>query len=268
MVGIRPAALVVATGALFAQQAKALEVVPRSFHQSLSAYGILEDYQTAVLRQLNRRLFGQIGGTIALLGWSDFQFAISGSVTSTSALQNGAILTQTVDSRTLYSFDTALGPSDFLRVGFAHASGHVGDDVFDRDLLPLNVDVHSLVLRWVHWASPTFRFGATLSPIYNSDPKMKLFSANQFADFDLPWLRTTRGALYVALGAEQYGHHQIDTSEHMQIGYRVGERTPKSHVTTGRAVLGYYTGPDLGLKNYLFRGFKSHFFYAGFMADF
>ena len=209
-----------------------------------------------------------VAGDIPLLGFSadsDSQIVFTPSVFS-NVLKNR--LTQTIDYRFMLTYDCAPVAGILLRMGYSHASGHANDDVIDPSLIPLNYDEDNLILRLIYSGAEHFRFGLTLSPVLNADPKRQFFSGNQFVEFFPYAQRPDHGAnFFVATGIEEYGVAREQMSFNFQTAFYFGNHQLAGHSTTARIVIGGYAGPHPALKQFAYRNLSQSFLYSGLIVD-
>ncbi len=253
-------------------QAFAFEFLPESGHQRFQTFGLFIEDQTTLIQQSGSRAWGALGTSIALFGLgsdtSSSQFVLTASVNTAFRLSQ-SLDPETADARVSLKWETALSSDWLLSFGFSHASGHVNDDVIDKDLEALNVGIETFPLRIIYTGSEHFRPGLTFQPLFGSEPKTKGVQANQFLEI-YPWGTSSefrRGTPYLALGVEEYGHNKIDLSGHAQIGAYFGNHVQNKRFNSLRIVLGGYSGQDPRLKYYYYKDTRAKFAYAGLMFD-
>lgn len=257
---------------LKASPAFAWVFLPESKHQRFQTYGLFIDDQTTLIQQSGSRAWGALGTSIALLaleeGSESSQLVLTASVNTAFRLGE-SLDPETADARVSLKWEVALSPDWLLSIGFNHASGHVNDDVIDKDLETLNVGVETFPFRLIYQGNPYFRPGLTFQPLFGSEPKTKAIQANQFLEI-FPWGVASdyrRATPFVAFGVEEFGHNRIDLSGHIQMGMFFGNHTREKHFNSLRVVLGGYTGQDPRLKYYYYKDTRAKFVYAGFMFD-
>ena len=106
-------------------------------------------------------------------------------------------------------------------------------------------------------------------PIFVSDPPMKVFDANQFAEW-FPFGQSTdtrRGTPFLAAGLEEYGPNDVELTFHAQAGVFFGEHMGPHHTAQIRFVAGVYSGSDPRMKYMQFLDSRETFGYLGLMAD-
>ena len=246
---------------------------PQTKGQQYQTYGLFIDNQSTLATLSGGSVWLSVAGGAALAEMHQFasepQLTFSASVNAGSKRFNNRVTGQTIDSRLMVSWDTQWNEDFLVRIGYSHSSGHVVDDVYDKALEPPNYDGDALIFRNVFLGFHRWKLGVTLRPYIHTDPRGKVFAADEFFEYYPFWnSEAERPVFFVAGGAEQYGADQFDLSLHLQAGLLFGEPFAKKHTQTTRFVIGVYKGPDPGLKTYVFRNHKTHFFYGAIMFDF
>jgi hypothetical protein len=126
----------------------------------------------------------------------------------------------------------------------------------------------TIPIRFVYDWGDRARLGATFKPYVGSEPSMKFFAADQFAEW-FPWGAndSSRATPYIALGFEEYGPHHLDFLLNVQVGIYFGSHLKEQHRTGFRLTLGYYNGPDPRLKYAQYKDVSTDFAYAGILFD-
>lgn len=262
------------TGPLPSAHAETI-LLPESRHQQFQTYGLFMDQQSMLVFRFGRRAWGSLGGALALYEKPDWkykpQLVVHGSATAAFRFNEkfDTLLTETVDARVGLAVDLTLSEAWLLSLGWTHMSGHISDDVLDRDLIGSNLGNESLWARAIRIVNPKLRIGGTLKPVVGSEPKMKFFAADQFIEY-FPWGVSENFQdwnPFVAGSLEEYGPDKVDLTYHLQLGWFAGNHTFAKKHSSIRTVAGYYHGIDPRLKYAQFKYRRTDFFYAGLMFD-
>ncbi len=216
----------------FSRSARADDVVilPDSRHELFETYGLYFDQQSALVYRSGGNIWGAIGGALPFLEAPSLPFQpqmfISATVNAGFSYNDNhtTLLTQTFDARTALGVDLAFTREFRATVGWMHQSGHIADNVPYPELIGPNLGNEVVFFRLIRDLGDHFRLGGTVKPIVSSDPGMKVFAADQFAE----WFpgggaaSQHRFSPYLSAGLEQYGRNQIDLVYHLQIGAMIG----------------------------------------------
>jgi hypothetical protein len=178
------------------------------------------------------------------------------------------LLTDTVDVRVGLLFLFRLSESARLSVGWTHFSGHISDNVLDPALIGSNLGDETIPIRFVYDMGKYARLGASFKPYIGSEPSMKFFAADQFAEW-FPWGAndSAQGTPFLAVGCEEYGPHHLDFLLHVQVGIYFGNHLTERHRPGFRVALGFYNGPDPRLKYAQYKDESARFGYLGILFD-
>lgn len=249
-----------------------LEIIPESRHHQYTTFGLfIEDGDSSLLLRNAARAWGAVGGALALASieqWaSKPQLIFHGSANASFRLneRHDTLLTETIDARVGLSFEFQINDESRWLVGWTHQSGHISDNVDDPSLIGPNLGNELIQVRYVRDIGQHARLGASFKPIIGSEPKMKFFGANQFAEwFPLGSSADFRKPTwFVATGLEQYGTEAVHLSVNTQIGAYIGSHLGKEHHSLMRLVLGYYNGVDPRMKYAQYKLQTMQFGYIG-----
>lgn len=248
------------------------EIVPDSQHQLYQTFAFLTDEQSSLISRSGGYAYGEVGGAFALYGIQaiDTQLVVHGSALAAYQVAPSILLTQTVDARVGLSLDHPFTSSFRGSLGWTHWSGHISDDVPDKDLIGPNSGDEQLYARVIYDWQRVARVGATLKPIVGSDPGMMAFAADQFAEL-YPWgtaASVHSPTPYIAVGCEEYGVHAVDFTVNVQAGIYFGDHLDAQHHPELRVAVGYYNGVDPRLKYMQFKDSFQQFGYFGVLVDF
>lgn len=252
-----------------------LILIPESRHEQFLTYGLFIDQQSMLVMRDAGNFWGAVAGSLPLLEERDWAFRpqlLANASVNANFRSNDThttLLTQTFDARAGLELDLSFTESFRGAIGWTHQSGHISDNVPYPQLIGPNLGNELIWIRLIRDFDTRFRIGGTLRPIVGSDPAMKTFGADQFAEW-FPWgQRSSPHSLspYLAAGVEEYGRDYVQAAFHAQIGAVVGNHFFETWHPSLRIVAGYYTGPDPALKYYEFMRFTPKFFYTGFMFD-
>ena len=250
-------------------------LLPDSRDLQYRTYGLFFDEQSTLVYRNGGHAQGALGGTLAILEERDWlwepQLIIHGSANSAFTLNSrgDTLLTETVDARVGLAMDLRFNESFRGTLIWTHQSGHISDNVPDPDLIGSNLGNEIITLRLIRDFAREWRFGAGLRPSVGSDPGLKVFGAEQFAEW-FPWHASEdihRFSPFVAVGFEEYGRQEIDFTFNGMIGLAAGDHFSESKHPGLRVVLGYYNGADPRLKYFQFKNSKVGFVYGGLMFD-
>ena len=251
-------------------------LLPESRHQQYLTYALFTEEHTSLLLRDSGRAWGAVAGGIALLEAPDWrwrpQLIVHASANASFRLNASyaGLLTDTIDARAGLAVEMALRQDLRLSIGWTHYSGHIADNVPDKDLIGSNLGDEFLPIRLIYDGHPNFRAGGTLKPLFSSDPKMLLFAADQFIEWFPFGNREAEkaGTPFVSLGADQMGRNHLVLSTNAMIGCYLGSHLMEKHGSAARAVLGYYQGWNPALKYAEFKDSQVQFVYSGLMVDF
>ncbi len=261
---------------LFTRETSAeVSILPESRHEQYRTYGLFIDQQSALLFKSSGKAWGSIGGAITLLEFPDLkykpQLTVHGSANAAFTI-NGAgdtLLTETIDARAGLSADLEFTPDWRGSVMWTHQSGHISDNVPDRDLIGSNLGNEVIALRLIHDIERRFRLGGSLRAVVSADPGMIVLGGEQF----LEWFpeqypdSSHQFTPFFAFGTEEYGRQNMEFSWNAQVGLSAGNHFFPKKVSALRVVLGYYHGVDPRLKYYEFKNARSSFAYSGLMFE-
>jgi hypothetical protein len=254
--------------------AQADEIVPESHHHQYQTYSIFTDEQSSILFRSAGRGWLEIGGAIAVyqIDVINTQLVVHGSASAGLRLnQNGnTLLTETVDARAGLSLDHPFTDTFRGTVGWTHESGHAADDIQDMALFGSNLGNEQLYARVIYDWNRMMRLGGSLKPYVGTDPGLKWFAADQFAEYYPLGVAENvhKPTWYVATSISEYGHNAVYGTVNAQTGVFFGSHLDPDHHSGIRAAIGYYGGVDPRLKYMEFLNGFSKFFYAGLLADF
>lgn len=252
-----------------------LEVLPTSRHQQYLTYGLFTDEQSTAAFRSEGKAWTAVGGFISLLELKDTplnpQLVAHGLASAGMRIntRGDTLLTDTVDARAGLAIDLKFTDSLRASLTWTHQSGHISDNVPDKDLIGSNLGNEELSLRVIKDLDHSIRLGGSLRPFLGTEPTMQTFGADQFFEWFLNGEALTQHKFspFFATGLEEYGLHEIDFSFHAQVGLAIGNHFDETKTSSMRVVFGYYAGVDPRLKYYQFKNLKSNFMYGGFMFD-
>lgn len=249
---------------------------PESHHSQYQSYGLFFDPQSMLILRSGGRGWGAIGGSLAFLEFSNYewkpQLVLHASANvgyEFSGHAGGTLYTQTVDARVGFSLDLAFSESFRGAVIWTHQSGHIADNVPDRDLIGPDLGNEMIDFRLIKDIGHNWRYGGGFRPFVLSNPVLPFFGAEQF----LEWFpfgaseNVHKWMPFAAFGLEEYGWGNLDVSAHAQIGWVAGNHFVEKDHQTIRLALGYYNGMDPRLKYFQFKHRKDNFLYAGFVLE-
>lgn len=262
----------------WAEPTESWTFLPESRHEQYQPYAFFTDEQSALVYRSAGRAWGAVGGAFALAdtpwfpGWKSqpqLVFIASANAGYRINAASAGVFTDTIDARIGFNFEAEPAEGHRILLGFLHMSGHVSDDIQDSSLIGLNFGWEEIRLRYIYAGLTNFRLGGTLSPVYSSDPKAKIFSADQFFEWFPNGLAPNRkkGSLYFSAGLEQYGANRILFTMQGQVGVLFGNHDRPVHEPSFRVAAGYYTGADPRLKYMGFYDITTKFAYAGVFVD-
>ncbi|MGZ3787379.1 MAG: hypothetical protein ACXVLQ_02585 [Bacteriovorax sp.] len=233
-----------------------------------------EEGQTALYNRGGSKYWGEIGSKITLFDldsiWGRPQFVLNAGVQASMRKQGKEFLSDTLDVRVGVAGLFTINSNSRLMVAVSHLSGHVLEDVPDKDLIPINVGDETLQCRYVRDYEKTFRFGGTLKYVFGTEGEIRRVNADQF----LEWLPLTeRSSLhastpYIALGLEENGFDKYVLTTHAQTGLYWGNHLDPQHDEIIRVSLGGYSGLDPRQKYSHFKRTKAHFGYLGLAYEY
>jgi hypothetical protein len=269
-------AAIAVAAAGFAPPARAeIQVVPESRHHLFQPYAFFLEPQNDLLWRTPTRGWGEVGGVFPLFEATDWrwtpQLLIHGTANAAYVIDTSKLMlmTQTVDARAGLFIDLSLADDTRLEIGWTHESGHVSDDIPDSTLIGPNLGNEIISFRLLHDIEDHFRLGGTLKPVAGATPKLKVFGADQFAEW-FPWGQSDphTHSFYVAMSLQETGVDHIVPGFQAQVGLLWGTHFRRPHHMSLRLVAGYYTGLDPRLKFAQYLLATMQFGYAGVMFDF
>jgi hypothetical protein len=253
----------------------ALTFFPDSHDQQFHTYGLYIDNQSDLLVLDSKRAWGALAGAFAILendSWGHPQLVLGASANAAFRFnaQVNTLLTETIDARVGLALQFSPEKDFRFMLGWQHQSGHIADNVPDPSLIGSNLGNEIFYGRVVKDFEDRWRVGGELKPFVGTDPAMKAFGADQFAEW-FPWGvagSRRQASPFLAGGLEQYGRDFIQLCGNVQAGVVFGNHFKAEHEPTLRAVLGYYWGNDPRLKFYEFDHQHSDFAYTGLEVEF
>ena len=253
----------------------ALVILPESRDLQYRTYGLFFDQQSTLVYRNGGHALGAIGGTIAVLEAPEWrwnpQLVANGSANAAFTLNSrgDTLLTETVDARVGLALDLRFDQSFRGTIIWTHQSGHISDNVPDTDLIGSNLGNEVITLRVIRDIDREWRLGGGLRPTVGSDPGMKVFGAEEFAEW-FPWKADPNPhhfSPFVAVGFEEFGRQDIGLTFNAQAGWAAGDHFSELKHPGLRIVVGYYNGADPRLKYFQFKDSKVEFVYGGLMFD-
>ncbi len=250
--------------------------LPETRHKRFTTFGLFFEEKSSFLLRNENQALGSFGSSMALIDETSWatkpQLVLTGGVDvvfkTTNYVSN--LRTEAFDARFGMAVDLELSPNLLFTTGLLHYSGHLADGSSNTALMPFDLGHDALYCRLIFDAGEYFRIGGTIRGFIHSDPKLKFFGADQFAEFfPLKNLNsTTSPTPYFAVGLEEGGAQQIDFTYHFQVGAYLGNHTLPKRQSTFRLAMGYYNGLDPRLKFAHYLNAKDHFFYGGLLLNY
>jgi hypothetical protein len=250
------------------------KLLPESRHQQYQTYALLLEDHSFLLLQSGHKSFNQIAGNIAFYEFEENRFKpqiiMSAVVNAAIRLDKNDMFTETADTYLNLISEFTIDETTRFSIGVRHQSGHVTEDVLNKELTPYNSGNELLTARFVKDLQNQFRVGGTLKPVLSSDPKMNFWGSDQFVEwFPQGFSNSSKSfAPYLAAGLEQSGVHELVLTKQLQAGFYVGNHHQPMHAPTLRFVVGFYQGVDTRLKYAQYKNSKATFGYAGMMVNF
>jgi hypothetical protein len=233
-----------------------------------------EEGQTAIYNRGGSNYWGEIGSKITLFDvdsiWGRPQFILNAGVQASMRKKGKEFLSDTLDVRVGVAGLFTINPSTRLIVAISHLSGHVLEDVPDKDLIPINVGDEILGFRIIHDYETMFRFGGTLKYVLGTEGEIRRINADQFLEwFPLAERNSSHTSTpYVAIGLEENGFDKYVLTSHVQTGLYWGNHLNESHDEIIRVSLGGYSGLDPRQKYSHFQRTKANFGYLGLAYEY
>lgn len=233
-----------------------------------------EEGQTSIYNRGGSKYWGEICSKITLFDvdsiWGRPQFIFNAGVQASLHNQGKEFLSETMDVRVGIAGLFTINHSTRLMVAVSHLSGHVLEDVPDKDLIPLNVGDETLQFRIIHDYERSFRFGGTLKYVLGTEGEIRRINADQFFEW-FPFTErnsTQTSTPYVAVGVEENGFDKYVLTSHVQTGLFWGNHLDENHDEIIRVSLGGYSGLDPRQKYSHFKRTKAHFGYFGLAYEY
>ena len=229
-----------------------------------------EEGQTAFYNRGGSNYWGEIGSKITLFDLGILQFTLNAGVQASMRKEGNEFLSDTLDVRVGVSSLFTVNSDTRFMLTVAHLSGHVLEDVPDKDLIPNNVGDDTLQFRMIHDYKKTFRFGWTLKYVFGTAGVIKKINADQFLEY-MPFSErnsTHSATPYMALGLEENGFDKYILTTHVQTGLYWGSHFNPKHDEIIRLSLGGYSGLDPRQKYSHAKGTKVRFGYFGLAYEY
>jgi len=233
------------------------------------------DQQSTLIFKSADKAWGALGGFITLAELSSCelkpQLTLHGTANVGFSINSAGntLLTETVDARVGLTVDLEFNPELRGSVMWTHQSGHISDNIPDKDLIGSNLGNEIIDFRVIKDWNKTFRAGVGLRTLASSDPGMQGLGGEEFAEwFPYSFSEDTHHLNpFIAVGNEQYGRASIENSFNAQLGLAAGSHFLPKKVSSLRLMLGYYNGVDPRLKYFQFKHGRSEFGYGGLMFE-
>lgn len=249
-----------------------MTMLPESRDQQFRTFGLFIDNQiSGLFIPDGNRVWLALGDQIALAEFKSWygspQFVLYANINAGDRLNDSGntILMETIDIRAGLSYEFSFNSVSRMSVSWMHQSGHTSDDVQDQDIVHPNLGNEQLLIRYIHDFQDRFRVGGTLKPYLGSDPGIKKYASDQFAEW-FPWgtaSRPSEATPFVAAGLEQFGADKVRMTYHAQAGVYFGNHLEPRYQPNVRFVGGYYNGVDPRFKYAQFKNGLSRFYYLG-----
>ncbi len=253
--------------------AASVAFLPDSRHQQFQTFAFFADEQTGYLLRQGNRAWASFGTSFALLEIPDWQSApqliFYGAVHSSFRGKSNIFdfASETMDAKMGFAFEGELSDTLKFSVGIIHFSGHALDGIQDPSLVGPNLSLDQFVVRIIYDDGRNYRLGASIKPVFSSDPGTGVLAGDQFVEV---WPfginpNPLHPTPFVALSADEGGINFSKATFHAQAGVYFGHHTQKERRTVIRFALGYYSGSDPRSKYSAFLNARSSFFYGGIL---
>jgi hypothetical protein len=257
-------------------QASVVPDVDKKSHLFQSFSLLTEEGQSAFYYQGGNRYWGAVGSHITLFEeaalWGRPQLVLDAGVQASLRKEYIEFLSDTLDVRVAISGLFTITPTTRMLISIGHLSGHVLEDVPDKDLIPTNVGDDAIRVRVIHDYKDHLRFGGTLKYIFSTVGEIKKFNADQFIE----WLpvgekneaNNSTGSPFTAIGLEENGIDKYILTTHLQAGLYWGNHFNEKHSDVFRLSLGWYKGLDPRQKYAHYKKNQSSFNYIGLAYEY
>ena len=201
----------------------------------------------------NKRTIGNIGVSVPFFAWDEDQIFVESGVEVTLRNAGATFFSESLDLRVGFIWTHPISKKLWLALGMQHTSGHVMDDVLEKNLTPLNVGIDGIPFRLVYNPSSQLRMGLHGVGSVGSDPVSRTIAGGSFFEYRF-FEPSERIGFFVASDIYLPENLFISVSTNEQIGYSYHK---------GNLILGYHSGADTRLKHQLYLGSRADFWYAG-----
>jgi|GEM_PF-1737458 len=244
--------------------------LPPSQHQLYQNFASLTDPALGFVYESQARTFGNAGETLPLLQFeSHGQLTVFFSYQSFQQIGGDAkFALQSSNGSGGLAYEMPFSEAFRVSLGFAHTGGHYSEGTPYNPLFNVSALYDRFIAKSVFDLDRMLRFTLSFEPLTRSSPDLQWLMSEQ--SIMLFPLDPDRFHPYFAVGVREGGVSGSQTSYGFdaQLGVDSGNPFSENHTQQIRAAIGYYTGPDLSVKNFLYLNSSVNFVYLGIFVNF